>query len=270
MDLATIFGLIMGFGAVLLANWIKGGTVMDVYNLPAILMIIGGTLGATTVSFSLHDMMQLPAAIGRAFVAARREPYALIDHFVALVEKARREGLLALQDDIGAIEDPLLATGVTLVVDGTEPDAVADQLEAQIESRVHPDKVGVDMLEKAGGYSPTIGIIGAVLGLVHTLKQVEDLSKIGPSIAVAFLATFYGILFANLLWLPLAGKLRHRINQERQVGEMIITGLMALQAGEAPRTVREKLEVFAVPLAGRPPDAAQSLSARPILKGEET
>lgn len=245
MDLATIAGLIIGLGAVIAANAIKGGTLKDMYNLPAMLMILFGSFGAATISFTLKEVAHVPKAIAGTFKTHTIDLAGLVEQISKLAEKARREGLLALQDDAAALENPMLRQGVTMIVDGAEPEAVEETLTMQVEQMVKADKNAAKYLEKTGAYSPTIGIIGAVLGLIHTLSKLDDLSKIGPSIAVAFMATFYGILFANLAWLPLAGKIEHRIEAQRKAADLVITGVIALQTGESPRNIKEKLELMA-------------------------
>lgn len=246
MDIATPLGFVIGLGALLLAFLLEGGTPAMLFNVPAILVVFGGTLGIACVSFPMGTIVRLPKAILKALLPSRVDPFRTRETLVALARKARQAGALALESDAEAIGDPFLKQGVRLVVDGKDAETVRDMLElthAQIEQR-HEGLYRA--LEAMGGYAPTLGIIGAVLGLINALSHLSDPSELGHAIAVAFVATLYGVSSANLVWLPLATKLQLRSEEELLVRRMTIEGVLAIQAGNSARTVEEKLRGFLV------------------------
>lgn len=246
MDIATIGGLLLAVGGILASVIMDGGHLGTLISPSALVLIIGGTLGMTMMSYPLAEITALPGIILSAFFTPRRNPNALIEQLVAMAEKARKEGLLALQDEAAKLDNPMLARGVNLIVDGTDPEVVRNTLETQVKLQEAHAMNRAGILDTAGGYAPTVGIIGTVMGLVHVLGNLSNAEKLGPAIAIAFLATFYGIGTANLFWLPLAAKLKQNIHGETTTGEMIIHGIVSLQTGEAPRAMKEKLEVFLV------------------------
>ncbi len=247
MDLSTLGGLLLAVGALVGSLLMDGGELKSLWSASALTLIIGGTVGATAVSFPLEDLRQLPRLLIKSFTGAREDAMASIDTIVSLVEKARREGLLTLQNETPKLNDPFMIRGIELVVDGTDPQAVRSILETDIAFMEKRHRSGASILETAGGFAPTMGIIGTVMGLVHVLGNLSEPDKMGPAIAVAFLATFYGIFTANVFWLPLANKLKARSADEILLRELVLEGVLSLQAGESPRIVREKLEVFLSP-----------------------
>ncbi|MCL6450728.1 MAG: flagellar motor protein [Acetobacteraceae bacterium] len=247
MDFATVLGLVISVGAVLVANGMDGGTLGSLVNLSAFILVMGGTIGATATSFPLEDIFTLPRLVLLSVVKREKNPRKTVEMLVEYADKARREGTLSLQNFITGKGDRFLERGLTLVVDGIDPHLVKSILETDLEFVEKRHHVGASILETAGGYAPTMGIIGTVMGLVHVLGKLEDPSKLGPAIAVAFLATFYGISTANLFWLPLAQKLKLRSQRELLVKEMVIEGLLAIQSGENPRMVRDRVEAFLAP-----------------------
>lgn len=245
MDLATLAGLLIALAAVVVSVLMDGASLLSLWNPSAFILIVGGTVGATVVGYRKGDLSRVPKLITSAFLNHVREPRDLIDRLVRMAEKARREGLLALQDDVATLDNPLLIRGVQMIVDGTDPDIVKNTMETQVEVTEHRDKNAAGILEAAGGFAPTIGIIGTVMGLVHVLENLGgDPGALGHAISVAFLATFYGIATANLFWLPLGSKVKQNIEYETLIGKMCIAGVVGLQTGEAPRALREKLEVY--------------------------
>lgn len=244
VDLTTIVGLLLGFGAILTSLFLEGGTLASLLELPAFILIVGGTLGASIVGTRSKDLRAVPKALASAFVKREQDPYALIDSLVQMAERARREGLLALQDDVVGLNNPLLARGVQMIVDGTDPEVVKATMETQVELDEHRKMASASFLDSAGGYAPTIGIVGTVMGMVRVLANLADTEKLAHSISLAFLATFYGILTANLLWLPLGKKVKENIAYEALLGKMCVAGVTGLQTGEAPRSLREKLEAY--------------------------
>lgn len=244
MDRATVFGLLVSIIAVLVSVFLEGGSPAALFNLPAMILILGGTIGATLIGAPFEEFIGLPRTIIGAFKGVKADPHKIIDHLVEMAEKARKEGLLALQDDVARIEDPLLASGINLIVDGIDPDVVRETLTTQVEMDQHKALAPVHLLEQAGGYAPTIGIMGTVMGLINVLKDLTDAAALGPHIATAFMATLYGIATANLFWLPMGVKVRNNVGMRTRMGRMIVAGVTGLQTGEAPRALREKLEIF--------------------------
>jgi chemotaxis protein MotA len=241
MDKGTVIGLVVGFGALLTANYLEGGEFHSLLNLPAFLIVIGGTLGATLISFPLERVLRLPKLIALTFFERSTTEDELIEQFVHLAGKARREGLLSLEAEIANIKDPFIQKGLQLVVDGIDPEMIREILENHIHAAAERHEHGYSMLEAMGGYAPTMGIIGTVMGLIHVLSSLEDPSKLGGAIAVAFIATLYGVWTANLIWLPLGARLKAKSRAERAFRGVALEGILSVQAGDNPRIVREKL-----------------------------
>lgn len=244
MDIATITGIITGFTAIIIAFIIEGGSPGSLISETAAMIVLGGTLGATVISFTLEELKKVPILMKIAF---RRQEYdfvSLIDVIVQLADQARREGLLSLEQNLSDIQDPFLRLGIQLVIDGVEGTLLQDLLETEIYCMEERHKNGIAIFESAGGYSPTMGIIGTVMGLVNVLGNMDDPGSLGPAIAVAFIATLYGITFANLFWLPIGAKLKSKHKREKLYRELSMEGILSLQAGENPAFIREKLRVF--------------------------
>jgi chemotaxis protein MotA len=216
-------------------------------NLPGLLIIVGGTSGAVITSFTTEDMKNLIPVMKNAFSSKIQDPVATVAQMVGYAGKARREGLLGLEEDIQLIEDPFLKKGLQLVVDGTDMEMIREILETDTAFMQTRHKVGSDIMTAAGGFAPTLGIIGAVAGLISALATVSDPSKLTSAIAVAFTATFYGIGFANLIFLPLGAKLQLRSKQEAFIRELALVGVLAISAGDNPRIVEEKMKAFIAP-----------------------
>ncbi len=246
-DITTLAGLIIGLGALLVANSMEGGGISSLVNPSAALIVFGGTLGATLVSFPLERLRVVPALLAHAFTERQLPPMELVAMFVQMAERARREGLLSLEERVQELGDAFIRKGVLLVVDGTDPEVVRTILETEVGLLERRHQAGYAVLEAMGGYAPTMGIIGTVMGLINVLGGLENPSELGPAIAVAFVATLYGVSSANLLWLPMASKLKAKSQAELLSRELILEGILAVQAGENPRVVREKLLTFVAP-----------------------
>ena len=246
MKFSSVIGMILGVGALAVAITMEGAELDRFLSESAALIVFGGTLGATLTSFPLDQVMKLPKLIVKAITGggSSMPPARAVELFVHLAEKARREGLLSLEEEAGKIDDPFVRKGMLLVVDGIDPEVVKDVLEVDLAAMAERHHLGYGMLEAMGGYAPTMGIIGTVMGLVHVLSSLEDPSGLGGAIAVAFIATLYGVASANLLWLPLGGKLKAQSKEEIALREVAMEGILAVQAGDNPRIVREKLEAF--------------------------
>ncbi|MBX6350629.1 MAG: flagellar motor protein [Clostridia bacterium] len=247
MDVSVVLGLLLAIGAILGANAIEGGHLASLLNPSAALLVVGGTLGATFVSHNLEDILAIPQQLSRAFKRQKMDLVQASEMLVTLAQKARREGLLALESEIPKAGDPFLARGLQLVVDGADPEMVKGLLETELVLTERRGHGAAAVFETAGGYAPTMGIIGTVMGLVHVLGNLDNANDLGPAIAVAFLATFYGISTANVVWLPLASKLKARSAELLALRELEFEGVLSIQQGDNPSMVREKLKAFLHP-----------------------
>lgn len=244
MEFGTVIGLLMGFGSLIVMLLMEGAHLGQLWAPSALVLIFFGSLGATMAGYPFHKFKKLPSLIIACFVPKQWNGQQLVDQICELTEKARREGLLHLESEVQQIAHPILRRGLTMLIDGTDPEQVRTHLNAQVGLELSRQKELAGILEQAGGYSPTIGIVGTVMGMVHVLSNMSDVDSLGPMIAVAFMATFYGIFFANLLWLPLANKLSVFANEEAALGTMIVEGIFNLHAGQNARTIRDNLIMY--------------------------
>jgi chemotaxis protein MotA len=246
LGLSTIIGLALGLSALAIATIMEGGELSGFASPSAALIVFGGTFGALLVSFPLNQVAKFPKVIMLAFTreSSSGSSSQAVDLFVGLAEKARREGLLSLEEEVEKIKDGFVRSGILMVVDGIDPDVVRSVLDIDIGAMAERHQRGYSMFESMGGFAPTMGIIGTVMGLVHVLGNLEDPSELGPAIAVAFIATLYGVASANILWLPIGSKLKAQSKSEIAWREVAREGILAVQAGDNPRIVREKLEAF--------------------------
>ncbi len=248
MDLSTVIGLIATFGCVIIALYMDGGNIQELFaHMSALILTVGGALGAGIISFPLATTLSLPKLFVKAFVSSKENLEETIDILVKMADKARRDGLLSLEEDAKKIEDGFMRKGVMLVVDGVDAQQVRAILESDSKLMSHRHDKGIGLLAAMGGYAPTLGIIGTVMGLINVLKQLSEPEKLGEAIGAAFLATLWGIMSANLLWLPIASKLRIKSAEEGEIRALVTEGVLSLQAGENPRIVREKLISFLPP-----------------------
>lgn len=241
MDLATLIGLIVGFGGLIGGFVLEGGTIGSLWGTSAFIIIMGGTVGATMISFPISDLKRLMQLLKQVFTDKKIDEVEMINTLADLADKARRDGLLVLEQEVEKIDNLLLKKGLGLVVDGIDGETIKDILSREIflfDVRV---KEGAEIFDAAGGYAPTMGIVGTVMGLVHVLGNLSNPDELGKSIAAAFIATLYGISTANILWLPFGKKLKVKGKKEKMVNELIVEGLLSIQAGENPRVLREKL-----------------------------
>jgi chemotaxis protein MotA len=210
----------------------------------AAVIVLGGTFGAVFVSYPFQDVMEGFRGVRKVLKEPPQDPFQIIQQIITYANKARREGILSLEKEIKNIQDPFLAKALTMSVDGIEPHVIREAMESELEYLNEYGKVSSKVWRAAGGYAPTIGILGAVLGLIHVMENLSDPSKLGAGIAVAFVATVYGVGSANLLFLPMATKLEVRNRQVMILNEMILEGVVALSTGENPRLIEEKLTSF--------------------------
>ncbi len=253
MDLTTILGLTIGIGALLVSVILEGGHLSGLISVPAFVIIFGGTIGATAIGFTMEELKTVPTLIKIAFKDEKHDLSSLIATLVGFAEKARREGLLALEEDLNAIEDKFLKNGTQWLFAGTDAELVRSIMETELAFIQERHHKGASIFDAAGGYAPTMGIIGTVMGLVHVLGNLTDTESLGPAIATAFLATLYGIFSANILFLPIAGKLKNRSAHQVLVYEVTLEGILSVQAGDNPRIVEEKLEAFLPPTKRKKP-----------------
>ena len=247
MDLATLMGLVMAVGAIGLAYTLEGGNPDAIFLTAPLLIVVGGTLGATTVTTSIQTVLRVPVYLRLAFFGKPHPFNDTIDRIVKLAEKARRDGILGLERTLKTISNPFFRKAVQLVIDGTEVTVLKEILETEIAYIEERHRKGIAFFRKAGGFAPTMGILGTVLGLIHALGDTSDASRMAASIASAFIATLWGVGLANLLFLPISDKLQMRHEEELAHLELILEGVIALQSGDTPRNVRTRLVGFVAP-----------------------
>lgn len=244
MDPLTLFGVILGFGAILLGNFFDGGHLDSLINGPALIIVVGGTVGAallqTTPVIFLHSLKILKRVLLPKKINLKADIAKIVD-WSAL---ARKEGLLGLETLISEEPDSFAKKGLQLLVDGNEPEVIREVMEVELAVKETKDLQAAKVLEAMGGYSPTIGIIGAVMGLIHVMQNLSDPSKLGSGIATAFVATIYGVGLANLLFLPIANKLKSQTKAITQSWELIIEGISGIAEGENPKNIETKLDGF--------------------------
>jgi len=247
MDLATVLGLILGWGALIAALLMEGGSLKDLLNPSAFVLVVGGTLGATVTSVPLRHILGLPAVVRKAFFSAETDLPKIIDLMVDFARKARKDGILALENEVKNVDNKFLRTGVQLVVDGTPSEIVREILQTEIVSLQERHKIGEGIFATMGGFAPTLGIIGTVIGLIHMLSRLDEPGSMGPAIAAAFIATLYGVALANLVFLPFGAKLKARTTDEIIAYDLILEGVLSIQEGDNPRMVESKMTAFLPP-----------------------
>ncbi|WP_024286287.1 motility protein A [Cellulomonas sp. KRMCY2] len=256
MDPATLAGIGLAFGAVLLSIILEGSSPMSVILPAPMLLVIGGTLGAGLASGTLRDSIRAFKTLGGWITFKQPDLDGTVDVVVGLADRARREGLLSLEDAARSVENPFLQAGLQAAIDGTDPDDLRDMLEDRIASKRAADKTSAKYFTAMGGYAPTIGIIGTVVSLVHVLENLAEPAQLGELIAAAFVATLWGLLSANLVWLPLGSRITRASELECAHMEMAVEGLLAIQSGANPRLVGQRLRSL------MPPDAVKKDSAK--------
>lgn len=255
MDIATVVGVILSLGLII-ASIVTGGGVITAFIDPAsVMVVIGGVIAAVLISFPLKNFLSVFGVIRKAF-SHKLEPVPdIVQQIVSLAETARKDGLLALEGRVGEIENPFIALAVQMAVDGTRPEVMEDILRTELDAVATRHRDGKALLDQAGRFAPAFGLIGTLIGLIIMLGDMSDPSKIGAGVAVALLATLYGAIVSNAVFLPLAEKLGFINKQELLAMEIIVRGIMAVQAGENPRIIRQKLNTFV------PPKLRQSVKA---------
>lgn len=244
MDITTIGGIAIGLTALILGILTEGGQIGAYVGMSAAIIIFGGTIGATVASFPLSVVMNVPRLVIIAFTNQTYEIPMVIKQLVQFSERARREGILCLESELVNVKDEFLRYGLQLVIDGTDPELVRDTLQTKIAFTAERHHQGAAIFEAAGGYAPTIGIIGTILGLINVLSNLSDPAGLGHAIALAFICTLYGVGSANIMWLPIGIKLKQKHKSEQIIKEIMLEGVLCLQSGDNPRIVEQKLKAF--------------------------
>jgi chemotaxis protein MotA len=244
MDLATIIGLVLGICAIFGGAMLEGLHVGALIQPTAAIIVLGGTFAATFVSFPLPTILTAFKDVKKVFLPPKDDPDSVIKNIINYAAKARRNGLISLEQEAQSVKDTFTKKGISLVVDGIDPQKLRETMEIELGSFEEHGKGSAEFFEAAGGFAPTIGIIGAVLGLIHVMSNLSDPSKLGGGIAVAFVATIYGLMTANIFCIPFGTKLKHRLKEELLQKEMVIEGLIAIQNGENPHFIEQKLRAY--------------------------
>ncbi|MFC1822959.1 motility protein A [Thermodesulfobacteriota bacterium] len=246
MDIATLVGIVTAFTLVLTAIFLGGSLVLFI-NIPSMMIVIGGTFGATLINYPLPDVLKVVSVVKNAFLNKTFTSQGIIASFVSLAGIARREGILALESGLNETKDEFMRKGLQLSIDGLEPNAITEILNTEIVAIQDRHKLGSDIFTTLGTFAPALGMIGTLIGLVQMLQTMEDPSSIGPAMAVALLTTFYGSVLANIVCLPIAGKLRNRSSQEVVAKELMAEGIKSIAKGDNPRLLEQKLNAFLPP-----------------------
>lgn len=244
MDILSVIGLVLAFGAILGGQVLEGGHISSIMNATALLIVMGGAVGAVMLQSPLPVFMHALKIAGWVFMPPKLAAREAIEKIVNWSTIARKEGLLGLEAVTEGETDLFARKGLQLLVDGSEPEAIRAILDVELEAREHHDMQAAKVYEAMGGYTPTIGIIGAVMGLIHVMGNLADPSSLGSGIAVAFVATIYGVGLANLFLLPFAAKLKTLIEDQTQFRTMIVEGIISIAQGENPRNIETKLQGY--------------------------
>lgn len=250
MDIATLIGLILGPSLVIWGMMGGGTSITTFVDYPSVAIVLGGAAAAALLSFPLSQILRMPKVVKHVFLSKPRDPKELIAEMVHYAEVARRDGILSLENSVREIKDDFLVTGIQMAVDGTDPDLIQQIMESELDAIEERHSIGKAIFDNLGRFAPAFGMIGTLIGLVKMLSNMEDPSQIGAGMAVALLTTMYGALVANMMALPMAEKLGKRNDEEMLIKNIILRGVMAIQSGDNPRVVEQKLKTF-LPIAQR-------------------
>ncbi|WP_054031319.1 motility protein A [Desulfatitalea tepidiphila] len=248
MDLATLLGIVVAVGLVFFSIVMDGSATWFI-NYPSLMIVLGGTMGATLINYPISDVVSMFRVTKNAFRQRTPNPLGIIPVMVDFAKRARKEGVLAFEKYIREIDDPFLSKAMQMAVDGLGNDAIEEVLNTEILWLEERHRLGAEIYATMGTFAPAVGMLGTIIGLVQMLMQMKDPSAIGAPMAVALLTTFYGTLLANFLFLPISGKLKVRSRQEILAKQMVVQGILAIQAGDNHRIVSEKLKAFLSPTA---------------------
>ena len=243
-DIATLGGLLLAAGGILGGLLIEGGKLTDIAQITALMIVLGGTIGAVMVTTPLKTLLRAAKCLGSVFFEHAQSPEHVIEEVLGYATKARKNSIMSLESDLPNIADPFLRKALTLSVDGTDLQELRSMMELDIAMQHKHGEAMAKVYEAAGGYAPTIGIIGAVLGLIQVMKHLENIEEVGRGIAVAFVATVYGVASANLFFLPAANKIKARFHHTLELRELMLEGVCAIVEGLNPKIIRVKLDAF--------------------------
>ncbi len=243
-DIASFAGLLIALGGIIGGLLWEGGKITDVIQISAAIIVLGGTLGAVMLTSPLSSLLAALGGLKSVFFEEKLDPAAAVDEIIAYATKARKSSIVSLEEDLEKASDEFLKKSLSLAVDGTDLQELRKMMELEVAQSEHHRESAAKVFEAAGGYAPTIGIIGAVLGLIQVMKHLENIEEVGKGIAVAFVATVYGVAVANLVFLPAANKLKSRIRQDAQDKELLLEGVCSIVEGMNPKLIRVKLEAF--------------------------
>ncbi len=260
-DLASIGGLIVAAGGIIGGLVLDGGKVSDIRQVTAAIIVLGGTLGAVMVTSPISSLIRAAKGLKSVFFEEVIDMDAAVDEIIGYASKARKSSIISLEEDLDKIGDPFLKKALSLAIDGTDLKELRKMMDLEIFQAEKRAEAGAKIYEAAGGYSPTIGIIGAVMGLIQVMKHLENIDEVGRGIAIAFVATVYGVAVANLFFLPVANKLKARIQNDVQVKELLLEGVGSIIEGMNPKLIRVKLEAFL------DPDAKKKAAAGKVTAG---
>ncbi|MBI1740358.1 MAG: flagellar motor protein [Acidobacteriales bacterium] len=246
MDKATLAGLVLALGGIVVGLMLEGGNLGQVVQPTAAMIVFGGTLGAVLIQFPLAVVVSAFRRLAHVFLEPGENARSMVEALVKYANQARREGIVSLDAELPNIREPFLRRSLMLAVDGTEPQELRKIMELELDNQEEQEEKIPQVFESAGGFSPTIGIIGAVLGLIQVMQHLDKIDEVGKGIAVAFVATIYGVGSANLFFLPTAGKLKIRIRDEQVIREMTLEGVISILEGMNPRMLEAKLLGFLV------------------------
>jgi chemotaxis protein MotA len=244
MDKSSFGGVILAIGGILLGLTLEGGKIAQIMQPTSAMMVVGGTIGAVMLQFPLSVILQAFGRLRSVFFVKNTDPSAQIGQMVAFAQKARKDGVVSLDSEVQKINDPFLKKSLMLAVDGTEPQELRKMMELDLDNKAEHEEHIPKVFEAAGGFAPTVGIIGAVLGLIQVMQHLDDINEVGKGIAVAFVATIYGVGLANLFFLPSSGKIKMRIREEQIGREMVLEGVISILEGMNPRMLETKLNGF--------------------------
>jgi chemotaxis protein MotA len=244
IDLATIGGLVLAIGGIVAGLILEGGNIKELLQPTAAMIVFGGTLGAVMVTTPLSVLGRAASSVASVFIERTHSPDHVIERIIEFATKARKNGIVSLEQDAEGVSDPFLRKALNLAVDGTDLQEIRKMMELDMSLEEQRSEMEAKVFDSAGGYSPTIGIIGAVLGLIQVMKNLEDINEVGRGIAVAFVATIYGVASANLLFLPAGSKIRSRAQSATQMKELMLEGVAGIVEGLNPKLIRTKLEAY--------------------------
>ncbi len=246
MDISTILGIVIGFGLVISAITMGGGASWFI-NTQSAMIVLGGTFGAVLINYPISDLLGVSKVAKNVFFRKKLKTEKMIEILLDMSKVARRDGILALENKVEEVKDSFFAKGLTLMIDGVEPATLSKMLNTELEYISERHRLGAEIFTTMGNFAPAMGMVGTLIGLIKMLVQMDDPSSIGPAMAVALVTTFYGVILANLIFLPAAGKLKTRSNSELMEKQLMISGILSIQSGDNPRVLEDKLHSFIAP-----------------------